>query len=54
MKMGRPANHLRIASTANEAIDAAAVEFRIDIKRLIAVRRFEIAATLPIVTSQNH
>jgi hypothetical protein len=32
-----------IASSADAAIEAAAVEFKTDIKKLIAVRRFEIA-----------
>jgi hypothetical protein len=32
-----------IASTADEAIDAAAVEFETDIRKLIAVRRHQIA-----------
>jgi hypothetical protein len=32
-----------IAADADEAIEAAAVEFRTDIKKLIAVRRYEIA-----------
>jgi hypothetical protein len=32
-----------IASTADEAIEAAATEFNTDIKKLIAVRRYEIA-----------
>jgi hypothetical protein len=32
-----------IASTADEAIEAAAVEFNTDVKKLIAVRKFEIA-----------
>lgn len=32
-----------IASTADEAIEAAAVEFRTDIKKLIAVRRWAVA-----------
>jgi hypothetical protein len=32
-----------IASSADQAVEAAAVEFKTDIKRLIAVRRFEIA-----------
>jgi hypothetical protein len=32
-----------IAADAGEAIETAAVEFRTDIKKLIAVRRYEIA-----------
>lgn len=32
-----------IAADAAEAIEAAAVEFKTDVKKLIAVRRFEIA-----------
>jgi hypothetical protein len=32
-----------IAADADEAIEAAAVEFRIDIRKLIAVRRLEVA-----------
>jgi hypothetical protein len=32
-----------IASTADEAIEAAAVEFLTNVKKLIAVRRYEIA-----------
>jgi hypothetical protein len=32
-----------VASTADEAIEAAAVEFRTDAWKLIAVRRYEIA-----------
>jgi hypothetical protein len=32
-----------VAGTANEAIEAAAVEFNTDIRKLIAVRRYEIA-----------
>jgi hypothetical protein len=32
-----------ISSTADEAIEAAAVEFKTDAWKLIAVRRFEIA-----------
>jgi hypothetical protein len=33
-----------IAADADEAIEAAAVEFRTDVKKLIAVRRYEIAS----------
>ena len=32
-----------VASTADEAIEAAAVEFRTDIEKLIAARRWEVA-----------
>jgi hypothetical protein len=32
-----------IASTADEAIEAAATEFKTDVKKLIAVRRYKIA-----------
>jgi hypothetical protein len=32
-----------IASTADEAIEAAAVEFKTDIRKLIAVRRWAVA-----------
>jgi hypothetical protein len=32
-----------IASTADEAIEAAATEFNTDVKKLIAVRRYKIA-----------
>jgi hypothetical protein len=32
-----------IAHSADAAIEAAAVEFKTDIRKLIAVRRFEIA-----------
>jgi hypothetical protein len=33
-----------VASTADEAIDVAAVEFRADIRKLIAVRRWRVAS----------
>jgi hypothetical protein len=32
----------RVASTANEAIEAVAVEFNTDVRKLIAVRHHEI------------
>jgi hypothetical protein len=32
-----------VASTADEAVESTAVEFKTDTKKLIAVRRFEIA-----------
>jgi hypothetical protein len=35
---------LIIAPSADAAIEAAAIDFRTDIKKLIAVRRFEIAS----------
>jgi hypothetical protein len=32
----------RVIASADEAIEAAAVEFRTDVRKLIAVRRYEI------------
>jgi hypothetical protein len=42
-----------VARSADEAIEAAAVGFSTDIRKLIAVRRFEIALRGRVITRQR-
>ena len=42
-----------ITSTADEAIEAAAVEFKTYAQKLIAVRRYEIAQAGPVIGTRS-